>query len=64
MVNFESLFAGPDKFTLSVKFSFSIKGNISVLHDFCSIGFCCVLFLIHDEYGIGLIVDFSCRSTS
>ena len=29
IVYFESLFAGPDKFILSVRFSFSIKGNIS-----------------------------------
>ena len=43
---------------------FSIKGNISVFYDFCLIGFCCVMFLIHDEYGIGLNVDFPSRSTS
>ena len=62
IVYFESLFGGPDKYILSVRFSFSIKGNRSVLYDFCLIGFCCVLFLIHDEHGIGLNVDFPCRS--
>ena len=43
---------------------FSIKGNRSVLYIFGLIGFCCVLFLIHDEYGIGLNVDLPSRSTS
>ena len=64
IVNFESVFGGPDKFLMSVRFSCSIKGNRYVLYDFCLIGFCCVLFLIHDEYGIGLNVDFSIISTS
>ena len=64
IVYFESLFGGPDKFILSVRFSFSIKGNRYVLYDFCLSGFCCVLFLTYDENGIGLIVDFPSRSTS
>ena len=63
-VYFESMFGGPDKFILSVRFSFSIRRNRSVLYDFCLIGFCCVLFLIHDEYGIGLNVYFLSVSTS
>ena len=61
---FESIFGGPDKFILSVRFSFSIKGNRSVLYDFCLSGFCCVLFLFHDENSIVLNVDFPRRSTS
>ena len=31
IANFESLFNGPDKFMLSVRFSFSIQGDRSVL---------------------------------
>ena len=53
---FESICGGPDKFILSVKFSFSIREKKSVLYNFCLSGSCCVLFLIHDEYGIGLNV--------
>ena len=49
---FESKSGGPDKFIISVKFSFSAKGNMSVLNIFCLSYFCCVLFLIQDEYGI------------
>ena len=49
---------------LSVKFSFSIIGNRSVLYIFCLNGFCCVLFWIHDEYGVGLNVGFLKSSTS
>ena len=64
IVYFESLIGGPDKFILSFGFSFSIKGNRSFLYNFCLIGFCCVLFSIHEEYGIGLNVDFPSRSTS
>ena len=64
IVQFVSFFGGPDKFILSVRFSFSIKGKRSVLYNCCLIGFCCVLFLIHDECSTGLNVDFSSRSTS
>ena len=60
---FESLSGGPDKYMLSVKFSFSIKGSRSVLY-FFSGGFCCVFFLIHDDYGIGINVEVPNRSTS
>ena len=61
---FELLLGGPDELILSIRFSFSMKANKSVLYDFGLIGFCCVLFLIHDEYGIGLNVDFPSRSIS
>ena len=64
IVYFESFFGWPDKFMLSVRFSFSIEGNRFVLYNFCLTVFCCVLFLIHDQYGIGLNVDFPSRSTS
>ena len=64
IVYFDSLFGGPDKFIPSLRFSFSIKGNRSVLYEFCLIGFCCLLYLIHDEYVNGLNVDFPSRSTS
>ena len=60
----ESLFGGPDKFILSVRFSFSNKRNRSILYDFFLLVFRCVLILINDEYGIGLNVDFHSRSTS
>ena len=53
IVYFESVFGGPDKFKLSVRLFFSINGNISFLYNFC---FCCVLFFIHEKYGIGLNV--------
>ena len=39
IVFFEPFFGGPDKSILSVRFSFSIKGNISVLNHFCLIDF-------------------------
>ena len=52
----------PDKIILSVKFSFSTNGNRSVLYIFCLSGFCCELFLIHDESDIGLNVEFSNKS--
>ena len=39
-------------------------GKMSVLYSLCLGDFCCVLFLIHDEYGIGLNVDFPNKSTS
>ena len=64
MVYFESINSGPDKFTLSMRFSFSIKENRSFLYSFCLSGFYCVLFFIHDEYGIGLNVDVPSKSTS
>ena len=47
MVFFESTTGGPDKFIVSVRFSFSIKGNESVFYIFCLITFSCVMFLIH-----------------
>ena len=62
IVYFESLFGGPVKFILPDRI-FSIKTNTSVLYDFCLICFCCVLFLIRDEYGIGLNVESPCRSS-
>ena len=61
---FESFVCGPDKFILSVKFSFSISGKRSFLGGCCFILFCWVLFFIHCEYGIGLKVDVPSRSTS
>ena len=64
IVYFESLFDGPDKLILSVRVSFSIKGNRSFLYNFCLTGFCCVLFYIHEEYGIVLNEGFLSRSTS
>ena len=51
-------------FWLSVKFSFSTKGNRSVLYIFCLIGFCGVLFLIQDENSNGLNVEFPNKSSS
>ena len=60
----ESVSGGPDKFILPVKFSFSIKSNRSVLYIFCLRGFCSGLFLIHDEYGISLNIEFPKKSTS
>ena len=64
IVYFGSVSGGPDKFILSVKFSISIKGHRSVLYIFCLSGCCCVLFLIPDENGIGLNVEFPKKSTS
>ena len=61
---FESSFGGPDKIILLVRFSFSVKDNRSFLNNFCLTGFCRVLFFIHEEYGIGLNVDFPRKSTS
>ena len=54
---FKSVSGGPDKFLLSVRFSFSTKGTRSFLYIFCLSGFCCVLFLIDDEYSFGLNVE-------
>ena len=54
---FGSVSGVTDELILPDKFSFSIKGNRSVLYIFCLRGFCCVLFLIHYEYGISLNVD-------
>ena len=64
IVYFESFVCGPNKFILSVKFSFSINGKKSFLYEWCFIRFCWVLFFIHCEYGIGLEVDVPSRSTS
>ena len=61
---FESVSGCPDRFILSVRFYFSLKENMSVLYIFCPSDLCCVLFLIHDEYGIGLNVEFLYRSIS
>ena len=61
---FESVSGCPDKFILTVRFSFSFKVNWSVLYIFCLSCICCVLFLIHDDYGIGLNIEFTNRSTS
>ena len=47
-IHFESISGGPDK----------------ILHLFCLSGLCCALFLIHDEYSIGLNVEFPIRSSS
>ena len=44
-------------------FLFLLKGKVCLVL-FCLNCFCCVLFLIHDEYGIGLNVEFPRRSTS
>ena len=41
---FELIFGGPDRFILSMRFSFSIKGT-DLLYNFCLTGFWCVLFL-------------------
>ena len=60
---FESFGNGPDKFNVSVRFSFSIKGNGPFLCG-CLILFCRELFLIQCEYGIGLNVDVLNKSTS
>ena len=61
---FECISDGLDKIMLSVKLSFTTKGNKSVLHIFRLSGFRCVLFLIDDEYGLGLNVESSNKSTS
>ena len=64
LIYFESFVCGPDKFILSVRFSFSINGKRSFLCGCCFTLFCWVLFFIHCEYGIGLKVDVPSRSTS
>ena len=43
---------------LSVNFSLLIKLKKFFRYNFCLGDFCSVLFLIHDEYGIGLNVVF------
>ena len=55
---FDSSIGGPDKFILSVRLFFLLKG----IDLFYTIWF--DWFLLHEEYGIGLNVDFPCRSTS
>ena len=64
IVYFKSFICGPDKFNLSVEFSFSINRKRSFLCEFCFILFCRVLFFIHCEFGIGLKVDIPSESTS
>ena len=64
LIHFESISGGPDKIIFLVRFYFFIKGNRSILHLFCLSGLCCALFLIHDEYSIGLNVEFPIRSSS
>ena len=49
IVYFESFIGGPDKFILSVKFSFSINGKVFFLCGCCLIVFCWVFFLIQCE---------------
>ena len=51
---------GLDKFLLSVKLYFSLKGIKSLLYKW----FLCELFLIYDKYGIGLNAEFPNKSTS
>ena len=63
VVYFESFGNGPDKFIVSVRFSFSFKGNGSFLCGSCLISFCWVLILIQCEHGIGLNVDVLSKST-
>ena len=63
-MSFKSVFDRSDKFTLSVRLSLSIEENRSFLYNFPLNGFSCVMFVIHEEYGIGLNVDFSSKSTS
>ena len=48
LIHFESISGDPDK----------------ILHLFCLSGLYCALFLIHDEYSIGLNVEFPIRSSS
>ena len=64
IVYFESFGSGPDRFMVSVRFSFSIKGNVSFLCGCCLSRFCWVWFLIQCEYGIVLNVDVPNKSTS
>ena len=61
---FKPFVGGPDKFMMSVKFSFSINGKGSFLCGCCLIFFCWVLFFIQCEYGIGFNVDVPIKSTS
>ena len=48
----------PGKLMLLLNFSFSFEGISFFRNKFCTGDSCSVLFLIHDEYGIGLNVDF------
>ena len=52
------------KLMLPINFSFSIEGIRFFRYKFCKGDSCSVLFLIHDEYGIGLNVDFPNKCTS
>ena len=61
---FESFGSGPDRLMVSVRFSFSIEGNGYFLCGYCLTRFIRVLFLIQCEYGIGLKIDVSNKSTS
>ena len=49
---------------LLLNFSFLIEGIRFFRYKFCTGDSCSVLFLIHDEYGIGLNVDFPNKCTS
>ena len=64
IVNFDFKSGGPGNFMLSVRFSSSSKKNMFFPCNFCYGDFCCVLFLMHDECGIRLNLDFRNKSTS
>ena len=60
---FKSFLGGPDRLMMSVNFFFLLieKGFLCGCYLIC---FCCVLFFIQCEYGIGLNVDVPNKSTS
>ena len=60
---FKSFVGAPDKFIMSVIFSFFIIGKRSFLRGCCLIVFCWVLFFIQCEYGYRLNVDKTNTST-